>query len=222
MGEDPAAVHVVGAPALDAAFRTDLAERDELAAALGIALEPPVVVVTTHPATLDPDPAAVVDAVIAAMDGVEATYVITLPNVDPGAERVRERLLAAAARRPDRRVAVEALGERRYWSLLRVADAMLGNSSSALVEAPAVGLPAVNVGDRQQGRRREANVIDAIATPPAVTAALGSALLPAARERIRAAPVALADGRAGARIADILAAWRPSVPPRKPPIPLPR
>ena len=70
------------------------------------------------------------------MDAVPATYVITLPNVDPGADEVAATLLAAAD--GPRRVAVAALGERRYWGLLRVADAMLGNSSSGLIEAPAV------------------------------------------------------------------------------------
>ncbi len=85
------------------------------------------------------------------------------------------------------RVAVEALGEARYWGLLRVADAMLGNSSSALVEAPALGLPAVNVGDRQAGRHREANVLDAPAEAAAVADALRQALTPAFREAARAA-----------------------------------
>ncbi|HVL53747.1 MAG TPA: UDP-N-acetylglucosamine 2-epimerase [Vitreimonas sp.] len=219
MGEDPATVHVVGSPGLDAASRPDIPGRDELAASLGIDLRTPVVVVTVHPATLDPDPAAIVDAVSAAMDEVPATYVITLPNVDPGGEQVRDRLLAAAAR-PDRAV-VEALGTRRYWGLLRVADAMLGNSSSGIAEAPAVGLPAVNVGDRQQGRRRENNVIDVPAEPAAIAAALREALDPLTRDRIRAAVPPLADGRAGARIADMLAAWRPSIPPRKAPVRLP-
>ena len=81
-------VHVVGAPGLDDAFRDDLPDRAELAADLGLALEPPVVLVTVHPATLDADPAGAARAVVAAMDAVPATYVITLPNVDPGAAEV--------------------------------------------------------------------------------------------------------------------------------------
>jgi UDP-hydrolysing UDP-N-acetyl-D-glucosamine 2-epimerase len=221
MGEDPATVHVVGAPALDAATRPDLPDRPALEAALGIALRRPVVVVTVHPATLDPDPAAVAAAVVMAMDAVEATYVVTLPNVDPGHERVRELLAATAAAQPGRRVAVEALGERTYWGLLHVADAMLGNSSSAIVEAPAAGLPAVNVGDRQLGRRRAGNVLDVPAEPAAIAATLAEALLPSTRARIAASPQPLTDGRVGERIADIIAAWRPSIPPRKAPIRLP-
>jgi len=118
-------------------------------------------------------------------------------------------------------VAVDALGERRYWGLLRVADAMLGNSSSALIEAPAVDLPSVDVGDRQAGRRAGANVLHAAAEPDLVIGALREALDPATRARVEATHPPLTDGRAGRRIADIIAAWRPPRPPRKPPIPVP-
>jgi UDP-hydrolysing UDP-N-acetyl-D-glucosamine 2-epimerase len=220
MGEDPASVHVVGAPGLDAAVREDLPERSDLARDLGLALDAPVVLVTVHPTTLDPDPSAAAKAVVAAMDAVEATYVITLPNADPGGDAVRDLLAAAAAAWP-RRVAVDALGERRYWGLLRIADAMLGNSSSALIEAPAVDLPAVDVGDRQAGRRAGPNVLHAPADRRHVTDALREALDPTTRAQVAAARPELADGRAGQRIADIIAAWRPPRPPRKPPITVP-
>ncbi|HEX2756185.1 MAG TPA: UDP-N-acetylglucosamine 2-epimerase, partial [Candidatus Limnocylindrales bacterium] len=130
LGEDPASVHVVGAPGLDAAARADLPDRAALAADLGITLAPPVVVVTVHPATLATDPSAPALVVAAAMDLVPATYVVTLPNADPGAAAVRATMMAAAS--GPSRVAVDALGERRYWGLLRIADAMLGNSSSAI------------------------------------------------------------------------------------------
>lgn len=216
LGEVPSSVHVVGAPGLDAAFRTDLPDRAALEASLGLELTAPVVVVTVHPATLEADPAGAARAVAATMDLVPATYVVTLPNTDPGASQVRA-LMAAAAARPGR-VAVEALGEARYWGLLRVADAVLGNSSSALVEAPALGLPAVDAGDRQAGRHREVNVRSVPAEAAAVAEALRQALTPAFREVARAATPPLADGRAGVRIADIIAAWHPSSPPRKPPI----
>jgi UDP-N-acetylglucosamine 2-epimerase len=95
---------------------------------------------------------------------------------------------------------------------------MLGNSSSALVEAPAVGLPAVNVGGRQAGRDRDENVLDATADGTAVAEALRHALTPGFHETARTARPTLADGRAGARIADIIAAWHPPSPPTKPPI----
>ncbi|HEU0245363.1 MAG TPA: UDP-N-acetylglucosamine 2-epimerase, partial [Candidatus Limnocylindrales bacterium] len=194
----------------------DLPDRDALAGALGIALPSPLVVVTVHPATLDADPAAAARAVAAAMDAVPATYVITLPNVDPGSAEVAS--LMEAAGRSDGRVTVGALGERRYWGLLRIADAVLGNSSSGVMEAPATGVPVVNVGDRQAGRRRDGLVLDAPADAAAVTAALRSALEPATHDAARAARPRLADGRAGERAARMIAAWHPARPPRKAPL----
>jgi UDP-hydrolysing UDP-N-acetyl-D-glucosamine 2-epimerase len=217
LGEDPATIHVVGAPGLDAAMRGDLAGRDELEEVLALRpLRSPLVVVTIQPVTLDPDPAAVAAPILQAIDEVPATYVFTLPNADPGAERVRDLVRAAAER--EGRVSVEALGERRYWGLMRLADAMLGNSSSGLVEAPALDLPAVNVGDRQAGRLRSRNVIDVAADPVAIAAALRRALAPETRAMIARDHPPLADGLAGRRIADIIAAWRPPNPPRKAPI----
>ncbi len=219
MGEDPATVHVVGAPGLDAAFRADLLDAEALATQLGVPLAHPVVLVTVHPATLGGDPAVEAAAVAAAMRAVPATYIVTMPNVDPGAEPIRVGLQQAVkAAPPGTAVALDALGELRYWSLLRLADAMLGNSSSGLTEAPAVGLPVVNVGERQAGRLRWSNVIDAPADPDGVVAALSKALDPAFRETVQSDRPPHSDGRAGERIADIITAWQPPRPPRKRPI----
>ncbi len=214
MGEDPASVHVVGAPGLDNLHRADLADRQELEQYLGIALHPPLVLVTLHPATLGGDePNREVEAVCRAMDVVDATYVITLPNTDPGNERIRGPL-AAAGSRPNRTV-LEALGERRYWGLMRLADAMLGNSSSALIEAPVLGLPAVNLGARQNGRLRGGNVIDAVPEAPAVAEALRTALTEKFREQARRTPSPFGNGRSGEKIVEILRQWTPPRPPVK-------
>jgi UDP-hydrolysing UDP-N-acetyl-D-glucosamine 2-epimerase len=211
MGEDPATVHVVGAPGLDNAFREDLADRDELSRMLGIALAPPVVIVTVHPATLG-DVSADSQAVVAAMDAIPGTYIITLPNADPGNEAVR-RILGRAAAVPGR-AAVEALGDRAYWGLMRVADAMLGNSSSGLIEAPINRLPVVNVGDRQSGRLRGDNIIDTPAEGWRVTEALRNALAPAYRDALSGISP-YGDGKAADRIMSVLESWIPPKPPRK-------
>lgn len=210
LGEAPDAVHVVGAPGLDNLRRDDLADRAELERHLGIELAAPVVIVTLHPATLGADPAAEAAAVAAVMTRVAATYVITLPSADPGNEAIR----AALSVPGPRRAVVEALGERRYWGLLRIADAVLGNSSSALIEAPALGVPAINIGDRQKGRLRAATVID---VPDADADQIAAALRGALAER---PPPASPYGDAGSaeRIVEILARWTPPRPPRKPPV----
>lgn len=211
MGEDPSCVVVVGAPSLDHAFRDDLPGRDALGAELGLALEPPVVLVTVHPATLGAPAREEVAAVAGAMAGVPATYVVTAPNADEGGAEITDYWRSWAGGR-DRVAVVEALGDRRYWATLRLADAVLGNSSSGIIEAPALGVPVVNVGDRQRGRLRFGPVADVPADESAVTAALRKAL---------------ATGRGGSgegdypappvapRIVEALRRWQIPRPPRK-------
>jgi UDP-hydrolysing UDP-N-acetyl-D-glucosamine 2-epimerase len=208
MGEPDDAVHVVGAPGLDNLVAARVISREELASSLGIALEDPVVVVTHHPATLGADPTEEVNALVAAMERVPATYVITLPNNDSGADVIRDRLCAFADGRR-RAVTVAALGSDRYPSLLRIAAAMLGNSSSGIIEAPFFGLPVVNVGDRQRGRLRGSNVLDVEPRADAIVEALQTALSPQLRERAASEREVFGDGHAGARIVRVLERWQP-------------
>ncbi|MBX3205834.1 MAG: UDP-N-acetylglucosamine 2-epimerase (hydrolyzing) [Labilithrix sp.] len=212
MGEAKETVHVVGAPGCDNAFREDLPDRAGLEAFLGMALVPPVVLVTLHPTTASMDGPREVEELVAAMDMVPATYVVTLPNVDPDHARLREVLERAC--RPPRRVCVTALGERRYWGMLRIADAMLGNSSSGLIEAPAVALPAVNVGDRQAGRDRSGNVVDTRVDAQEIASAVRRVLEPGHRDILRS-QLNLPKERAAPQIVRILRNWVPPMPPRK-------
>jgi UDP-hydrolysing UDP-N-acetyl-D-glucosamine 2-epimerase len=212
MGEAEDTVHVVGAPGCDNLFRADLPDRAELEAFLKISLEPPVVIVTLHPTTASADGPREVHELLAAMDSVPATYVVTLPNVDPGHLRLREALQSACTQ--PRRACVAALGERRYWGLLRIADAMVGNSSSGLIEAPAAALPVVNIGERQSGRARDANVTDVRVDAHEIASALRRALKPAYRQTLRARMVILTEP-AAPRIVRILREWNPAMPPTK-------
>jgi UDP-hydrolysing UDP-N-acetyl-D-glucosamine 2-epimerase len=214
MGEPPSSVHVVGAPGLDNIHRDDLPDRAALEAALGIALVPPVVLVTFHPTTLGGAADDEARALTAALAAVDATYVVTRPNNDAGADAIGARLEALAAQRPSRTVLVPALGELRYFGMLKIADAMVGNSSSGLIEAPIASLPAVNVGDRQRGRLRGDNVIDSPADERAIAAALGRALDPSLRARLDGKSP-YGDGRSAPRIVALLRAWAPPRPPRK-------
>jgi UDP-hydrolysing UDP-N-acetyl-D-glucosamine 2-epimerase len=213
MGEDPATVVVVGAPGMDHAYRDDLPGVEALSEDLGVALEPPVVLVTMHPATLGGPAGEEVAAVAGAMGQVPATYVVTAPNADAGGAEIGDYWRRWATDR--KRVAlVDALGDRRYWAMLRLADAVLGNSSSGIIEAPALGVPVVNVGDRQRGRLRYGPVADVPAAKDAVAAALREALTAGRRTPGRdlggypAPPVA-------PRIVEALHRWEIPRPPRK-------
>jgi UDP-hydrolysing UDP-N-acetyl-D-glucosamine 2-epimerase len=214
MGEDPSTVHVVGAPGLDNLLRADLPSRLELEQRLGLALNSPVVLVCVHPTTLATEISEDVDATLAAMGRVRATYVISLPNSDPGNERIRSRLKEFASGK-DGVALTEALGDRFFPAMLRVADAMLGNSSAGILEAPAFGVPAVNVGDRQKGRRLGANVISVPPIADAVERALSLALTTNFRKIARKGISDFGVAKAGERIVALLREWRPPRPPRK-------
>jgi len=170
--------------------------------------------VSLHPTTLATDTSRELEAIVSAMERVPATYVISLPNSDPGNQLIRARLQRFAGGR--RNVAiVEALGDRCFPSVLRLADAMLGNSSSAVIEAPAIGLPSVNVGDRQKGRRMGPSVISIAGSADVVEQALRRALTAEFRRMVKPEPSLLCDGQAGQRIVSLLRNWQPPRPPVK-------
>lgn len=210
MGEEPWRVHVVGAAGLEAIRGARLLDRAELAAALDLELGTPLIVVTFHPASLAPG-AATGEAreLLAAVEdaaGESGSIVITLPNDDPGASGVRAELVTFAQRHP-RALAVESLGSERYLSLLRCADAVVGNSSSGLIEAPAFGLPTVDVGERQAGRLAGDSVLRCRTDRAAIAAALSRALDPEFRRAIENAPNPYGDGEVSERVLELLAQW---------------
>ena len=219
MGEPSESVRIVGAAGLDNLYRDDLPDRVELAARLGISLEgAPAIVVTMHPTTLreplDPDPAAEARAVAAAVERTTARLVVTQPNDDAGGAAIRAFWREWARGRADVAV-VDALGERAYWGLLRIADVVLGNSSSGIIEAPAAGAPVIDVGDRQKGRLRSPHVEHVPADTAAIAEALARALSPGRREALAALPPLYPRGPASARIVAALAEARLPTPPRK-------
>ncbi len=214
MGEAREDVIVVGAGGLDNLMREDLPDRAALEAVLGVELKRPVVVVTVHPTTLGKAGVEEVRAVAAAMEAVNGTYIVTLPNSDSGAGAIRA-FWGKWARKRQRVLVVESLGERVYCGLLKVADAVLGNSSSALVEAPAAGVPVVNVGDRQMGRLRPGVVRDVRPVARCIVSGLKWAMGPRARADAVSARQLFPSGPVGPRIVEALAAWRVPNPPRK-------
>jgi len=178
MGEPAERVFTVGAPALDNITAQPLADRPALLARLGLGPCQPLFAVTWHPVTLDPAPAeAAVAALCTALDAFpQAGIVFSRANADTQGRRVNAAIDAYAARHPGRCVVQPSLGTAGYLSLLAAADVVLGNSSSGLIEAPSLGTPTVNVGDRQQGRLRAPSVLDCPPEAGAITAALHRAL----------------------------------------------
>lgn len=187
LGEDPRRIFVVGSPAVDRLRSLKRLSRSELSRELRLDLRAPVVVATIHPETLSADRGlAACDAMIHALEKTRATVVLTAPNADAGGRAIRARLAAFAARSRGRAKLYDSLGQKRYYSLLAHADAMIGNSSSGVLEAPYFGLPVVNIGDRQRGRERLGALLELPRpTPKSALAALARALKPAAKAAAR-------------------------------------
>lgn len=203
MGEPPERVFAVGSPGLDHLFRTPRLDRDAFAASLGFALRPRNLLVTFHPVTLDPVPSATqLDELLAALDGLgpDVGLIVTLPNADTEGRALIERLRAFAAGR-DNVTLHASLGQQRYLSALTHCDAIVGNSSSGLYEAPSLGIPTVNIGDRQKGRLRAASVIDCPPARGAITDAIAHALTLDCRGTVNP----YGDGRTARRIREALA-----------------
>jgi len=177
MGEHPDRVFTVGAPGLDHVHRTPLLDRETLAKSLDMSLERPLFVVTLHPATLDtPDAESAADALIEALDTFpEAHIVVTEANADPQGRAINRRMRSFAESRRNTRV-FTSLGQVRYLSLVQEADAVIGNSSSGILEAPAFRTPTVNIGSRQKGRLRAPSVVDCAVDSDAIADAIRTVL----------------------------------------------
>jgi len=204
MGEEPWRVHRAGAPSLDHLRRSALLDRAGVEARLGLSFDGPTILVAWHPVTILKDTNAEADAFFDALAESPGQLVFVYPNSDAGSYALMERTKELAARRGDTRIFVN-LDAVTYWSLLGQVDAMVGNSSSGIMEAASFALPVVNVGMRQQGRERAANILDAPAEKAVIASALRRALSTEFRESLRGMVNPYGDGNAAKKITQVLA-----------------
>lgn len=204
LGEEPWRVTVCGAPGLDHLRRIQLLSREELEARLQLPLPQPPLLVTQHPVTLQPELAAEqTDALLTALSRCRLPIVITRPNADTRNSEILQRMEAFAAAHLNVRL-VSNLGTLAYFSLMQHAAAMVGNSSSGIIEAASFHLPVVNLGLRQEGRPRSGNVIDCGDSASEIAEALDRVLSPDFREHCRTLKNIYGDGHAAARIVEVL------------------
>jgi len=200
MGEESWRVHCVGALALDALRDFKPEPADRLGREFGLDFSKPVIVVSLHPETLsDLPPEQQVDALISALGGFDAQFLILGPNADVGHDRLRLAWERFAAGRANAKV-VSSMPQARFWSSLARAALLVGNSSAGILEAASFRVPVVNVGDRQKGRRRGANVLDAPFDAAAIAAAVEKALAPAFKAGLANLANPYGDGRTAERI----------------------
>ncbi len=206
MGESPERVFDFGAPGLDAIERLPLLERAMLEESLGFRFGARNFLITYHPVTLGGRPSSEgLQALFAALDDFpDARLVFSRPNADSEGRELIALLDAYVEQHRDRAAVFTSLGQLRYLSTLREADAMIGNSSSGLTEAPALKRPSVNIGERQKGRLRAASVIDCDEDAASIRAAIARALSPEFREQAASATPVYGQGDASRRIKEIL------------------
>ena len=196
LGEEAWRVTVSGAPSLDNVRTTPLLARSALEAQYHLRLDPAPLLVTFHPVTLEYEQTAwQMHELLTALEAVDLPVVFTLPNADTQS-RVIMRLIEDYVGQHPQAQCVTTLGTQGYFSMMALATAMVGNSSSGLIEAPTFTLPVVNIGSRQAGRVRAANVIDVSYHRADIVAAIRRAVSAEFRASLRGIANPYGDGNA--------------------------
>jgi UDP-hydrolysing UDP-N-acetyl-D-glucosamine 2-epimerase len=177
MGEESQRVFVTGSPVVDAVLAEPVIPQDQLEKELGVHLNH-ALLVTYHPVTLEHERTEVqISNLLIALSRFENEVLLTYPNADMGNAVIIDHLRRFASSRPGTHIFVN-LGRQKYQGLQRYVAAMVGNSSSGIMEASLFKLPVVNIGDRQKGRLRTPNIIDTPDEPGAIETAIRRALSP--------------------------------------------
>lgn len=161
MGESPERVINTGAIGVYNAMNTPVIPRQELESSIGMKLDRDTILLTYHPVTLDRErPSVRFRAILDAIDRRQDLKVlITYPNNDAGGREIIAMIEEYSRMHSGRVTAVPSLGMRRYLSSLHYIGAVVGNSSSGIIEVPSAGIPTVNIGIRQKGRVSAESVI---------------------------------------------------------------
>ena len=206
LGEQPETVHVVGALGIDQLSNTVLKTREQLEETLGITLRDPLFLATYHPVTSGVSDAMVeVSALVVALEArPDATVIVTMPNADPDHKVIADVLREAANRHAGRWIFSESLGQLNYWSVMALATAVVGNSSSGILEAPSFPTATVNIGPRQDGRIFAQSVASCEPSESSILGALQRVLSAGFRESLALVTNPLGGPGAAKRILAIL------------------
>lgn len=178
MGEQPGRVVNTGAIGVYNILHADYMSRIELEQSLGTEIPEKSLLLTFHPATLDRVPLREqCENLLAALDGYPDYKVIfTYPNNDTDGRVIIELIEAYARKHPERCAVFPSLGMKRYLSALKCVAAVVGNSSSGIVEVPSMGIPTLNIGIRQDGRIAAASVVNCGVSKEEISCGLATVL----------------------------------------------
>lgn len=206
LGESPKTVFNFGALGIDVLTNLKEMSKDELTAVVGIKLERELLLITIHPTTRSESSATteITNLLAALEDFAEATIVFTGVNADPGNKYLNDEIIKFVSRNPTRRVSHNSLGQINYLNLMKIADVVIGNSSSGIIEAPAFNVPTVNIGSRQDGRLRADSIIDCNFDHHEIRVAIETALSPSWKSRCLSTVSKYGSGNTANNIADTL------------------
>ncbi|MBS4048011.1 MAG: UDP-N-acetylglucosamine 2-epimerase (hydrolyzing) [Alphaproteobacteria bacterium] len=209
MGEPEDHVFATGALGIDNINDMQPIEQHRLKDELDFAWQHPLILATYHPETATAvSSEAGCAALLTALDAFpEAFIALTKANADPGGRTINLMIEDWVSRNGKRAKLFASLGAHRYLSLLRHADVMVGNSSSGIIEAPALGVPAVNIGDRQTGRLKATSIIDCATDGDAIADAIRLAMSTDFRNRAKEAIPPYGKGGAAEKIHAVLKSW---------------
>jgi UDP-hydrolysing UDP-N-acetyl-D-glucosamine 2-epimerase len=185
LGEEPWRIKVCGAPSLENLKNFQLLSRAELEFRLDRKLPDTFLVVTFHPVTLEYEKSEdYINELLCALHEVNLPVIFSLPNADTNSRVIIQRTKEFISMHLDSSI-FDNLGQRVYFSLMTAASAMVGNSSSGIIEAATFKLPVVNIGTRQKGRIHGKNVIDVGYHHTEIRAGISRAISPSFRESLR-------------------------------------
>lgn len=206
LGEQPERVFLVGGLGIDAIKRIKLLDREALEESLCFKFGPRNLLITFHPVTLEGQISSgqQMAELLTALGKLDDTHLLfTMPNADTGGRELAAMLNQFAATRQNVRV-YTSLGQLRYLSCMKYVDAVVGNSSSGLAEAPSMGIATINIGDRQKGRLLASSVINCEPTQQSISEALRTVFDPSFRSTLTSTKNPYGSGGASKKIAKII------------------
>jgi GDP/UDP-N,N'-diacetylbacillosamine 2-epimerase (hydrolysing) len=206
LGESSENVFNFGAPGLDNIYKLNLLSISEFEESIGFKLDKKNLLVTFHPVTLEQSTAEQqFQQLLNALDDLADTHIIfTKANSDTDGRTINSMIDTYVAANSEKSIAFTSLGQLRYLSALQHVDAVVGNSSSGLIEAPSFKVGTINIGDRQKGRIKATSVIDCIPDKAAIINAIQQLYSSEFHENLHEVLNPYGEGGASLKIAGIL------------------
>lgn len=206
LGEHPSRVFNVGGMGIENIKRLTLLSKEDFEKSIDFKLGKKNILVTFHPVTLENATAQEqFQALLDALDGLQETHLIfTKANSDTDGRIINQMIDAYVVKNPHKAVGFTSLGQLRYLSALQYMDAVAGNSSSGLAEAPSFKIGTINIGDRQKGRIKADSVIDCVPTQESINQAFGTLYSQGFQNLLQDVVNPYGDGAASPKIVEIL------------------